>query len=303
MTDKHQLKLKTPVCVAATGDACGEGILWEPEEECVYWTDVNRFLVHRYRLRDSTLMTWYFSEPVTCVMRTTKADTFVLSLGSGVILWKPESDERGETIFGLPGWPFVRCNDADVDPRGVMWLGSMRNNVGMDGAPGEAGGLDGVLYRIDGAGNATERRRELGIANTLAWSPDGSNFYFGDTLKNCIWSYDYDPIEGSIRNEQSFFEGFDHGLPDGSTIDSMGYLWNCRYGGHCIVRIAPNGEIDRVIEMPVANPTNCTFGGAGGNVLYVTSARCEGQWERFGGCLLAFETNTTGVASNRFKLD
>ena len=55
-------------------------------------------------------------------------------------------------------------------------------------------------------------------------------------------------------------------------MDTEGYLWNCRYGGGCIVRVAPDGKIDRVIEMPVNRPTNCTFGGPDGNVLYVTSA-------------------------------
>ena len=52
------------------------------------------------------------------------------------------------------------------------WVGSMRNNVRQDGAPEEGGGLDGVLYRVDSKGRASEWRRDLGIANTLLWSPD-----------------------------------------------------------------------------------------------------------------------------------
>ena len=61
--------------------------------------------------------------------------------------------------------------------------------------------------------------------------------------------------------------------------------------------------IDRVIEMPVNRPTNCTFGGPRGNVLYITSASPEpGRWERFGGCLFAMETNVTGMDENSFRL-
>ena len=86
-------------------------------------------------------------------------------------------------------------------------------------------------------------------------------------------------------------------------MDTDGYLWNCRYDGGCIVRVAPDGTIDRVIEMPVSRPTNCTFGGPDGNVLYVTSASPEpGQWERFGGGLFALETNVTGMPENQFKV-
>ena len=285
------------------GDACGEGVLWDRDSQSIYWTDINRFLVHRYSLPEDTVKTWFFSEPVTCVLRTNRNGTLCLSLGSGLVLWQPASDTPHIKLFALPGWPFVRSNDAGVDPGGRAWVGSMRNNVKEDGAPGEAGGEDGVLYRIDGTGASIECRRQLGIANTLLWSPERTRFYFGDTLKNCIWSYEFDLATGNIRGEQPFFQGFERGKPDGSAMDTDGYVWNCRYGGGCIVRVAPDGTIDRVIEMPVIRPTNCTFGGPGGNVLYVTSASPEpGQWERFGGGLFALETDVTGMPENEFKL-
>src|ERR1700734_711780 len=86
------LKIEEPICIAATGDVCGEGVLWEHSTNSVYWTDINRFLVHRYALNDGALKTWFFSEPVTCVMETTRRDTLALSLGSGIALWKPGSD-------------------------------------------------------------------------------------------------------------------------------------------------------------------------------------------------------------------
>ena len=297
------MKIEEPICIAATGDVCGEGVLWEQDTECIYWTDINRFLVHRYTLKDRTLRTWFFSEPVTCVMETSRKDTLAVSLGSGIALWQPGSDAPPALLFALPGWPSVRCNDAGVDPGGALWVGSMRNNVKANGDRTPEGGTEGVLYRIDGTGASTEFRRDLGISNTLLWSPDKSRFYFGDSLKNCIWSYEYDLAGRSIRGERSFFQGFDRGAPDGSAIDAEGYVWNCRYGGSCIVRVAPDGKIDRVIELPVSNPTNCTFGGPYHNVLYITSASPEaGHWERFGGCLFELQTNVTGLVENKFQL-
>ena len=283
---------------------CGEGVLWDRDSQSVYWTDINRFLVHRYSLQDGSVKSWFFSEPVTCVLLTSHKGTLCLSLGSGLVLWEPAIDKPHVKLFPLPGWPFVRCNDAGIDPGGRAWVGSMRNNVEENGAPSEAGGgEDGVLYRVDGTGASSEWRRQLGISNTLLWSPERTRFYFGDTPKNCIWSYDYDLAAGDIRNEQPFFQGFARGLPDGSAMDTDGYVWNCRYDGGCIVRVAPGGSIDRVIEMPVSRPTNCTFGGPEGNVLYVTSASPKaGQWERFGGGLFAIETDVTGMAENALRL-
>jgi sugar lactone lactonase YvrE len=257
------LKVGEPVCIAATGDKCGEGILWEAATKSIYWTDINRFLVHRYRMEDAALKTWFFSEPVTCVLATDRSNTLALVLGSGIALWEPETDRRHELLFALPGWPAVRCNDAGVDPTGALWLGTMKNNVQESGEPSEIDGRDGLLYRIDGSGGWTEWRRNLGIGNTVLWSPDNTKFYFGDSLRNEICSYEYDAASSSIQSEWSFFGGFARGLPDGSAMDVDGYLWNCRYGGSCIVRVSPEGQVDRVIEMPVANPTNCTFGGEG----------------------------------------
>jgi sugar lactone lactonase YvrE len=278
-------------------------VLWDEATQSVYWTDINRFLIHRYTLKTRSVETWLFSEPATAVLLTSRKDTLAVCLGSGIYLWKPDSGQEPVQIFALPGWPYVRCNDAGVAPGGALWVGTMRNNVEASGRPAEAGGRDGVLYRVDASGKAVEFRRDLAISNTVLWTADRSKFYFGDSTQNCIWSYDYNVAARSISGERPFFQGYERGLPDGSTIDKDGYVWNCRYGGSCIVRISPSGTVDRVIEMPVSNVTNCTFGGEYGNVLYVTSASAEpGKWERFDGGLFAIETNMTGLPENQFQI-
>jgi sugar lactone lactonase YvrE len=158
-----------------------------------------------------------------------------------------------------------------------------------------------LLHRLDPEGAVTEWSRELGIANTLAWSPDRRRFYFGDTLENVIWAYEYDFGTGAISNRRPFLQNFDRGLPDGSCVDAEGYLWNCRYYGGCIVRVAPTGEIDRAIEMPVQNVTTCAFGGSDLRTLYVTTARDEGRpYDRRAGGLFAIQTDVEGQPENRF---
>jgi sugar lactone lactonase YvrE len=291
-----------PVCVAPTGDQCGEGAVWHAGHSAVYWTDINRFLIHRFTVADQCVRTWMFDEPVTAIALTDRDDVLVVALGSGVILWEPASDVRHKPIFRLEGWPRVRLNDARADPRGSFWVGSMRNNVNPDGSSGECGGTDGILYRLDPGGTVTAHRRDIGISNTLGWSPDRRRFYFGDSLANVIWVYDYDEVSSAIRNEIDFFADFDRGSPDGSTVDADGYLWNCRYDGGCIVRVAPNGKIDRVIEMPVSKITTCTFGGADLKTLFVTTAAAAApSSERLAGGLFAIQCEVSGQAENKFR--
>jgi sugar lactone lactonase YvrE len=290
------------VCVAPVGDRCGEAPVWHDAEQALYWTDINRFLIHRFAATDHSVKSWFFEEPVTALALTNRDDTLAVALGSRLIFWKPAPDRRTDHGFRLRGWPAVRFNDGRADPRGSFWVGSMRNNVKPDGCSFEAGGSDGVLFRIDSDSRVSEWKSGIGISNTLAWSPDHTRFYFADSLENKIWAYDYDTATGSIDGERIFLHGFERGLPDGSAVDSEGYLWNCRFSGKCVIRVAPGGRVDRVIELPVINVTSCTFGGSDFKTLYITTASIDAPpGERLSGGLFALRAEVAGQAENRFR--
>lgn len=290
-------------CVAPVGDRCGEGVVWVQSERAVYWVDVLRYLVHRLDCASSSVRSWHFDEPVVALSLTSDASRMLVALGSRLVYWWPSTDRRQDHGFKLDGYPRVRLNEGRSDPLGNFWLGTMKNNVLLNAELGEAGKGEGVLLQIAPDGSSTEWRTNLGISNTLCWSPDGTTLYFGDTLENEIYAFDYDSTHGSIGNERSYFAGFERGSPDGSAIDSEGYVWNCRFGGGCIVRVSPQGTIDRVVEMPVQNITTCIFGGDDLKTLFVTTASIVSPaGNRLAGSLFSLRVEVPGLAENMYRI-
>lgn len=289
--------------VATANDICGEGVVWHPEESSVYWTDINRRLLHRYMVSNSNIDTWQFDEPVTAVALTQDPEQLLIVLGGEIILWSTRLYRRTATLFQLSSWPTTRCNDARVGPDGALWFGTMQNNVRSDGGSIAITQNLGELLRLDGAGKARVCHTGIGIANTVAWSPAGDAFFFGDTLRNLIYVCKFDCDSGSITTPAIFTKDFPRGLPDGSAMDSQGHLWNCRYGGSSIVRFAMDGSVAGVVEAPVKNPTTCAFGGPDLKTLYITSAFAPDINEGgLGGALFRMRVEVAGIPSNRFRL-
>jgi sugar lactone lactonase YvrE len=83
-----------------------------------------------------------------------------------------------------------------------------------------------------------------------------------------------DPQTGLPVGEWTLFADVSdgRGYPDGAVVDSEGYLWNAKWGGSCVVRHAPDGSIDRVIEVPVSQVSCPAFGGPGLKTLFLTTA-------------------------------
>lgn len=280
---------------------CGEGPVWSAQEQALYWTDINRFLWQRFHPETGAIHNWIFDEPVCATALTNDPNKFLLALGSRIVLWDRTDDSRTEFAAPEKNLPASRLNDGRPSPFGDFWVGSMQNNVDENG---DGTGVDnphlGTLYRVAADGSATVYEKDLGISNTLCWSPDGTKFYFGDTLQNTIFVWDYDLETGDIANKRAFFSNFDRGGPDGSAIDSDGYIWNARYGGSCVVRIAPDGSVDRILEMPVSNLTCCTFGGPDLKTLFVTSAHKPGELRS--GSVFSLQVDVPGQPENTFQL-
>ena len=116
-------------------------MLWERKTQSVYWTDINRFLLHRYTLQYRTWRHRFFFEPVTCVMETDRKDTLALSLSSASHSGNQAAIRRTRLCLHFQVPPFVSCNNQTIDTGGALALGSItQQSVLEDGAPSETGG-------------------------------------------------------------------------------------------------------------------------------------------------------------------
>ena len=253
-------------------DRIGEGPLWSVAEQALYWIDIGRKRLHRRGLSDSLPQSWLLPDYPGCAAELVPARSLAIALAEGVYQLDLTSGATGLLRAGPSRKPGTRFNDGKVDSKGRLWIGTVQNNFGPTGEERPIDRCDGVLYRFDADGNVATLEDGIGISNTLAWSPDEKRFYFGDSLKGCIHAYDFDVDSGTICNKRTFFDQPGYGDPDGSAIDVDGCLWNARWGGSAVLKITPEGTIDRVIELPVPHPTSCIFGGRDLKTLFVTSA-------------------------------
>ncbi len=285
------------VCVLDTRSALGEGPLWDADGGVLWWVDILAGLVHRLDPATGAHRTWPQPERVAA-LAVRERGGLLLALASGLAFFDPEAD-RLERIPGHgPGGPDHRFNNSKCDRRGRFWTGTMNEGPGN---PPTAG-----LMRLDPDLGFHTMETGISISNSIAWSPDDTVFYYSDTAAGRIHAYDFDLAAGAISNRRLFadMEG-QPGGPDGSTVDAEGFLWNAQWGGWRLVRYAPDGRVDRVVPLPVQQPTCCMFGGPGLGTLYVTSAAVGLSQDDLArqpqaGGLFALDVGVSGLPEPRF---
>lgn len=276
-----------------------EGPFWDAIQGSLYWVDIAGF--RALRLHQGQVRHWQFNEPVSAFIPTIAGDALV-TLASGVYRLNLEShaDEPALSLLCVAD-PVTgnRANEARCDSRGRLWLGSMQNNLDAQGADLPLERRSGGLFRVDGDAQVTPLLQGQGIVNTLLWADDDRALLTADSLDGVIYRYSIQ-ADGALGERRIWAARHVRGVPDGSAMDAQGYVWNARWGGHCLIRFVPDGSVDRIVEVPLSHPTSCVFGGPDMTTLFVTSARPASDALELDGCVIRVETGIRGLASNRF---
>lgn len=264
--------------IADCANMLGEGPLWDVAEQRLYWIDSMKNQIWRATADGDEVRTWEVPAPIGS-LALRQGGGAVLALETGFHLFDFATGRAELIAHPEAGLDHVRLNDGKVDRQGRFVVGSL--DMAMFG-PNPPATPRGSLYRLDPDLSLTVLQQGgIGVSNGPCWSADGGTFYFADTWANRIWAYDWDRATGTPANRRDFTDtGAAPGMPDGATIDAEGYYWNAWNGagvGHGDVRrYAPDGTLDRRIELPVLKVTSLMFGGPELDVLYVTSMAMSG---------------------------
>jgi len=278
-------------------NAHGEGIFWNEADGLVWWTDIEGRALWSHDPSTSRSTSYEMQERVCCFAPRASGG-LIVACADRVILF--DLATREETLVALfePDNPETRLNDGRTDRQGRLIAGGMNEVTGRP---------DSSVIRIDADLSVDTIVDGVSCANSTCFSPDGATMYFADTPDREIVAYDYDIRTGSVSNRRvhASFED-EPGLPDGSCVDAEGGVWNAEWEGRRVVRVAPDGTIDRVIDVPVWKPTCCAFGGPDLDTLFITTSRLMSdeaaiRKEPESGGLFAVKPGIRGVIDTPFN--
>src|SRR5690606_12999391 len=269
----------------------GEGIVWDARAQRLYWTDILSSRLWMHAPASGETHHWELPEPLGC-LALCEDGRLLLALAKSIRIADapvPGAPLALETLCALEPdlGASTRSNDGRCDRHGNFVFGT-KDETGADPPLGR-------FYQFSAAHGLRPLPLAPGaVPNSICFSPDGATMcwrgagphssrrgpagatvHWSDRARPRILCGGYDPERASVANVRVFAETRDGRAPDGATVDAAGGLGNAHWDGGCVVRHAPDGEVDRVIAIPEGRPTCCAIGGDRFDTLYVTTARDE----------------------------
>jgi len=278
-----------PVC--SIGAELGEGPVWVPQDQALWFVDITGRQVHRYQPHSRQHRVWAAPDKVSFIFAV-RGGGFMVGLKSGLHRFDPRRGEFTYFAAAEPHLPDNRLNDGCVSPEGELWFGSMHD-------PQKES--SGSLYRLDRDGRAVLLDSGYVVTNGPAFSPDGRTFYHTDTARRLIYAFERS-APGSLSGKRVFAQiEAAAGFPDGTAVDAEGCLWVALWGGWGVRRYAPDGELLATVRFPCARVTKVAFAGEDRRTAYATTAwrglsAAEREAQPLAGDLFCFRTAVPGLA-------
>ena len=293
------MKIQTskPECIWKTKTFLGEGTLWVKSLNSIFFTDIKRKKIFIFNTKTKRKKIIKINKEIGFLSHI-KKNIFILGLKGELRIVDLRNNKKIKSIFVEIDKPLNRLNDGKTDPSGRLWFGSMDNL--------ERNIENGSLYCLNKNLKLKIVDKKYMITNGPAFINE-KNFYHTDTKKKTIYKIKIDKnlniLQKKIFKKFIGLEGF----PDGMTTDRFKNLWVCHFGGACISVFNQKGKKIHKIKLPAKNITNCTFGGAKNNDLYITTAlkglkEIDKKKYNLSGSLFKVRTNSKGMTSKSFNV-
>ena len=293
------MKIKTskPECIWQTKAFLGEGTLWVKSLNSIFFTDIKRKKIFIFNTKTKRKKIIKVNKEIGFLSHI-KKNIFILGLKGELRIVNLKNNKKIKSIFIEIDKPLNRLNDGKTDPSGRLWFGSMDNL--------ERNIQNGSLYCLNKNLKLKMVDNKYMITNGPAFINE-KNFYHTDSKKRIIYKIKIDKNLNIL--EKKIFKKFIgvEGFPDGMTTDRFKNLWVCHFGGSSISVFNQKGKKIYKIKLPAKNVTNCAFGGANNNDLYITTAlkglkEIDKKKYNLSGSLFKVRTNSKGMTSKSFNV-
>ncbi len=281
----------------------GEGLLWDAQRGRLLMTDIVHGQLLDIDIDTGVSQNWTFDEPLAWVLKTQRPGTYLLGMGSGIARFEIDQPQHLHWINReFPGHRSHRLNDACVDARGLVWLGSMNSARPL--------ATDGQLASFSPQQGMRIHDQHFTVTNGPVISGNGQHLYLNDTLQGKVYRYSLS-ADGTTLSDRQIFAQFEsaQGYPDGMCFDSRGHLWVALWGAASVVEINPEGIVVRQVAVPAKNVTNVCFGGPRLDRMIVSTAAMDmsseenRQYPKAGGLFEILDHGCVGLPTYSVNMD
>ena len=272
----------------------GEGPVWDPAANCLYWIDGYAPAIHCQQFDTGRTRSWPLPGTIIGSLAVRQSGGLVLAMDHGFYAFDTATGQTRLIAEPLAGQPHMRFNDGKVDPHGAFIAGAMNIDP--------RGKRPCPVFRLSPDGSVHEIMTDFLIFNGPCFNAAGDTLYVTGRIDHTIEAVDYSG-DGTCSNARVCLPD---ACPDGATVDADDHIWSAQWTDGCILRLTPDGHIAGRIDIPGQIVTSVMFGGPDLDLLFVTTlgasfgnARASGP--DAGKTLVIKNTGATGRPEPEFR--
>lgn len=194
--------------ITTEGQRCelGEGPHWDVARQCLYFIDIVAPAIFRYDYKTGEIYKATIKDddsPIGFLVPVEgKSDEFVVGANRNVLLIRWDGKSAQASVIKVLAEVDLahtgnRINDGKVDPKGVLFFGSMGDESKYDLGVTRVGSF----YRFASKSGAVVQaglKENVGISNGLTWDEKRKKFYYIDSVTRDLKEFDYDATKSEI---------------------------------------------------------------------------------------------------------